>query len=351
MCAAVSQPAVYRAGDQDQARQCERERSAWHIEKIQRQGCDRRSKDADRREQLKPFAMAQGEQRGLLLLYDDPPYIRLDIAQPNPRTKPMPDSRSLTLRWITSLLLLIAQPFAFSIARAEPGDVVVFAAASLKSVLDEISTQWQTESGKHTTISYAASSALAKQIENGAPADIFISADLDWMDYLAKKDLIKAASRSNLLGNRLVLIAPQDSTAKIEIVPNFELARLLGDGRLALADTNAVPAGKYAKSALEKLGVWTSVHDKIAQAENVRAALILVARQEAPLGIVYQTDAISEPKVKVLATFPTDSHPPIIYPAAQLATSTNADAAAFLVYLKSAKAKALFEKQGFSVLP
>jgi molybdate transport system substrate-binding protein len=230
-------------------------------------------------------------------------------------------------------------------------DVLFFAAASLKNALDAIDAQYEKDTGKHVTVSLAASSTLAKQIESGAPADIFISADLDWMDYLAKKDLIKVDTRKNLLGNELVLIAPKDSAPSVTIAPGFDLAGLLKGGKLAMADTSAVPAGKYGKAALEKLGVWDKVSGQIAQAENVRAALALVARNEAPLGIVYQTDAAAEPGVKIVATFPADTHPPIIYPIALLAGSKNPDAAGYLAYLKGAAAKPHFEKQGFVILP
>ena len=235
-------------------------------------------------------------------------------------------------------------------ARAQGGDVVIFAAASLKNALDAINAEWQKETGKKAVISYAASSALAKQIEQGAPAQVFISADLDWMDYLAGKNLIKANTRSNLLGNRIVLIAPKDKAQLIEIKPGFDLARVLGDGRLSMANIDSVPAGKYGKAALEKLGVWGSVANKIAQAENVRAALLLVSRGETPAGIVYQTDAAADLNVKIIGTFPQDTHPPIIYPIAITASATHPDAAAFLAYLKSAKAKPMFEAQGFAVL-
>lgn len=239
--------------------------------------------------------------------------------------------------------------FGLPSARAD-GDVVVFAAASLKNALDAVDAAWKAESGKSATASYAASSALAKQIEEGAPADVFISADLDWMKYVADKKLIKDGSDVKLLGNRIVLVAPKDSGAKAEIAPNFDLAALLGDGRLAMGDVKAVPAGKYGKAALEKLGVWSSVEGKIAQAENVRAALKLVSTGEAPLGIVYQTDATAEPGVKVVGVFPEDSHPPIVYPVGVTADSKSADAAAYVKYLQSAKAKELFEAQGFTML-
>jgi molybdate transport system substrate-binding protein len=235
-------------------------------------------------------------------------------------------------------------------ALAQAEDVVVFAAASLKNALDDIAVKWQHDSGKHAVISYAASSTLAKQIENGAPADLFISADLDWMNYLEERKLIVPSSRLNLLGNSLVLIAPKDSDVALTVAPGFPLAALLGSGRLAMADPSAVPAGKYGKAALEKLGVWSAVKNRVAAAENVRAALLLVARGEAPLGIVYRTDAAVEPGVKIVATFPADTLPPIIYPIALTAASTNPDAKAFAAYLSSPAAGPLFEKQGFTVL-
>lgn len=245
---------------------------------------------------------------------------------------------------------LIAWGLATAPAVAQTHDVLVFAAASLKNALDDVNAQFQAATGKHANISYAASSTLAKQIESGAPADIFISADLDWMDYAATHKLIKADTRKNILGNELVLVAPKDSTAEVKINAGFPLAKLLAGGKLAMADTTAVPAGKYGKAALEKLGIWSSVESQIAQAENVRAALALVARKEAPFGIVYQTDAAAEPNVKVVGIFPEDTHPPIIYPIALTATSSNADAAGFLAYIELEKAQPLFEKQGFTVL-
>lgn len=235
-------------------------------------------------------------------------------------------------------------------ALAQSKDVLVFAAASLKNALDDIHGQYTKDTGRQVSISLAASSQLAKQIESGAPADIFISADLDWMDYLAQKQLIKPDTRKNLLGNELVLIAPKDSKAEVTIAPGVDLAKLLAGGKLAMADTAAVPAGKYGKAALEKLGVWASVSAQVAQAENVRAALALVARKEAPLGIVYQTDAAAEPAVRIVGVFPADTHPPIVYPVALTAGSSNPDAAGFVAYLESDKAKPLFEKQGFVVL-
>jgi molybdate transport system substrate-binding protein len=257
--------------------------------------------------------------------------------------------RSWPLR-LSVIGLAVAFGMSGSPASAQSPEIVVFAAASLKNALDDIDAGYQQHTGRHVTASLAASSTLAKQIENGAPADIFISADLDWMDYLAKRNLIKPQTRKDLLGNELVLVAPKDSTTQVKIEPGFPLAKLLAGGKLAMADTSAVPAGKYGKAALEKLGVWSSVEGQVAQAENVRAALALVARQEAPYGIVYQTDAAAEPGVKIVAVFPEDTHPPIIYPVALTAASTNPDAAGYLAYLASAVARALFEKQGFTVL-
>lgn len=247
--------------------------------------------------------------------------------------------------------VLLAAGLVQSPARAQGGDLVVFAAASLKNALDAVNAQWQKETGKKVTISYAASSALAKQIEQGAPAQMFISADLDWMDYVAKKNLIKPETRSNLLGNRIVLIAPKDKAQPIEIKAGFDLAKVVGEGRLAMANVDSVPAGKYGKAALEKLGAWAGVSGKVAQAENVRAALLLVSRGEAPAGIVYQTDAAADPNVTIIGTFPENTHAPIIYPIALTAGANHPDAAAFLAYVKSGKAKPLFEAQGFTVLP
>jgi molybdate transport system substrate-binding protein len=224
--------------------------------------------------------------------------------------------------------------------------ITVFAAASLKDALDDNVKAYQAGTGDKIVVSYAASSALAKQIESGAPADLFISADLDWMDYLEQRRLIKTGTRLNLLKNRLVLIAPADSRVMVNIAPGFPLANILGSGRLAMANPDSVPAGKYGKASLEALGVWKDVQSKVAPAENVRAALVLVSRREAPLGIVYRTDAMVEPKVRVVAEFPESSHPPIIYPAAVTATGNSA-AGPFLDSLSKPAARTVFEKYGF----
>ena len=228
--------------------------------------------------------------------------------------------------------------------------VNVFAAASLKNALDAVSVSWKADTAKESTLTYAASNALAKQIESGAPADVFVSADLTWMKYLTDKNLIAKGSDVQLLGNEIVLVAAKDSKFELKIENGFKLADAVGAGKLAMANVESVPAGKYGKAALEKLGVWASVEGKVAQAENVRAALKLVDLGEAPLGIVYATDAKADAAVKVVATFPTDSHAPIIYPAGIVAASKNADAAEFVKYLQSDKAKAIFEAQGFVVL-
>ncbi len=234
--------------------------------------------------------------------------------------------------------------------------VLVFAAASLKNALDDATSAWTKETGKTARIAYAGSNALARQIDAGAPADLFISADQAWMDYVERAGLLKPGSRTDLLRNALVLIAPGPSNAnadpQIALAPNLgtTLAQRLGGGKLAMATIDAVPAGKYGKAALEKLGAWEAVKGQVAQAENVRAALLLVARGEAPLGIVYATDAAADPSVHVVATFPADSHPPIVYPAAVTKDSRNPDAAALLTYLRGPGARAAFERQGFTVV-
>jgi molybdate transport system substrate-binding protein len=227
---------------------------------------------------------------------------------------------------------------------------MVFAVASMKDALDDVDAAFTKQTGIKVVAVYDASSALIKQIEAGAPADVFISADLGWMDYGSEKKLIKDETRVNLLGNELVLIAGRDSKIdKITIGPGFDLAKLAGDGRIATGDVRAVPVGIYAKAALEKLGVWSSVEPKLAMTVNVRAALILVARGEAPLGIVYLTDAKVEPAVKIIGVFPKDSHPPIIYPvAATIGAKT--DAIAYIAFLRSQTARSIFEGYGFTVL-
>jgi molybdate transport system substrate-binding protein len=257
-------------------------------------------------------------------------------------------SSASTRRAIAILALALA--VAASALPAAAADLLVFAAASLKDALDDANAAYRKDGGGTVIVSYAASPVLAKQIEQGAPADLFISADEDWMDYLAGKNGIKKDSRGDLLGNDIVLVAAAAKAEPVAIEPGFPLARLLGGGRLSMADTNSVPAGKYGKAALTALGVWDQVKDRIAQAENVRAALLLVARGEAPFGIVYKTDAAAEPGVKVVGTFPSNTHPPIVYPIALTAESKHPDAAKYLAWLRSPAAAPYFEKQGFQVL-
>ncbi len=246
--------------------------------------------------------------------------------------------------------LIFGLALACSAMPAQAKEVAVFAAASLKNALDGATAAWRRKTGKSAVISYAASNALARQIEAGAPADLFFSADLDWMDYAASKNLIRPGTRINLLGNQLVLIAPKGAAAQASLQPGVDLASLLEGGRLAMGQVDAVPAGKYGKAALEKLGAWDGVKDRVAQTENVRAALFLVSRGEAPLGIVYKTDAVSDPNVRIVATFPEGTHPPIVYPVAMTRDSTNPDAASLLDFLRSADAKRFFEEQGFTLL-
>ena len=225
----------------------------------------------------------------------------------------------------------------------------VFGAASLKGALDDANVRYQRVTGRQVVASYGGSDTMAKQIENGAPADIFISADVDWMDYLAKRNRIKPETRLNFLGNKLVLIASAGS-ADVAIGPNFPLAQALGNGRLAIANPASVPAGKYGKAALEALGVWSSVKGRLALAPDVRAALELVSHREAPLGIVYQTDAVTDQGVDIVGTFPAPSHPPIVYPLAVTAASTNPTAKSYIAFLQSDAVKPALGLQGFALL-
>ncbi|MBR0926755.1 molybdate ABC transporter substrate-binding protein [Bradyrhizobium diazoefficiens] len=235
-------------------------------------------------------------------------------------------------------------------AAAEDKTITVFAAASMKNALDEVDAAYTAKTGIGFSVSYAASSVLARQIEQGAPADVFVSADTDWMDYAIAKKTIYEASRVNLLGNSIVLIAPKDSKVdNVTIAQGFDLAKLAGDGRIATGDVKSVPVGKYAKAALEKLGAWQAAEPKFAMAESVRAALTLVARGEAALGIVYSTDAKVDPSVKIVGTFPADSHPAIIYPVAAT-TTAKAGTSDYLAFLRSSAAKTIFEKYGFKFL-
>ena len=255
---------------------------------------------------------------------------------------------------LSGLALLVMRPGdcraqSVAAAAAQP-DLIVLAASSLTDALNEIGPAFTGATHRGVKFSFAASSALARQIEAGAPADVFVSADTGWMDYLQTRHLIDTATRRNVLGNRLVLISPADSNVTIRIGPHFALARLLGKGRLATGDPDTVPVGKYAKAALTRLGVWGQVRNRIAAAENVRAALVLVARGEVPLGIVYRTDALVTRNVRIVAEFPASSHDPIIYPAAAT-VQAHAGAADFVRFLLSPTAEAIFTRYGFDVAP
>ena len=228
--------------------------------------------------------------------------------------------------------------------------LLVFAASSLTNVLDEIGPAYTAETGQQVRFSYNASSTLARQLEAGARADVFFSADTDWMDYVQSRGLINTASRANLLSNHLVLVAPAGSDIHLRITPGFALAAALGKGRLATGDPDSVPVGKYARSALINLGVWNDVANKLVRADNVRTALAFVAKGEAPLGIVYATDALIDRQVRIVDTFPDNTHVPVVYPVA-LITQANEGAARFVKYLRSATAQASFRKYGFTVLP
>jgi len=250
-------------------------------------------------------------------------------------------------RWLAAALAVALWSFAGSSAIAET--VTVLAAASLSDALSEIGKAYQAKTGTLPSLSFAASSTLARQIEASGGADIFVSADSDWMDYLDNRGLIAHETRKNLLGNRLVLIAPAETHVTLAVAPHFDLVGALHGGRLAIADPDSVPAGKYAKTALTTLGVWNSVVDLTVNAENVRVALAYVARGEAPLGIVYATDALGEKRVHIVGTFPESSHVPIVYPIA-LTRDAKPGAKGFLDFLSGPEARAIFEKDGFIIL-
>jgi molybdate transport system substrate-binding protein len=251
---------------------------------------------------------------------------------------------------LATVLLAGAVATAPQFASAQEKMLTVFAAASMKNALDDVNAAYTKSTGVKVVSSYAASSALAKQIEGGAPADVFVSADLKWMDYVQDKKAIKNDTRVSLLGNKLVLIASKDFRIdNVTIGQGFDLARLAGDGRIATGDVKAVPVGLYAKAALEKLGAWAAAERKFAMTDNVRAALLLVSRGEAVLGIVYETDAKVEPGVKIIATFPEGSHPPITYPVAATATA-KPEVVGYLQFLRGTIARDIFEKYGFTFL-
>lgn len=247
--------------------------------------------------------------------------------------------------------VILAAALAASLATpALAEEVVVFAAASMKTALDGVAADFQAATGHQVTISYGGSNALAKQIIEGAPADIFISAAVNWMDEVEKAGLLAEGTRSDLFGNTLVLIAHGKAAAPVAIGPGFDLKTALGDGKLSMAMVDAVPAGQYGKAALEALGIWADVEPAVAQSENVRAALALVSTGEAPFGIVYATDAVADDNVTVVGTFPADSHKPIVYPGALLKTAADAADRAFYETLSADAADATFRAQGFAIL-
>lgn len=254
---------------------------------------------------------------------------------------------------IAAFAIALVQPSQRAAAQSPPpaqSKLLVFAAASVETALDAIAPVFAQQKGRVASISYGSSAILAKQIAQGAPADVFISADVKWMDYLDKAKLIQPGTRRNLLGNELVLVEPADAQTELKIAPGFDLAGAAGDGKIAVCTVDSCPGGIYAKEALQKLGVWDAVAPKLAQASNIRGALNLVARGEAKFGIVYATDAKAEPKVKVVGVFPADSHSPIIYPVAVVASSKNPDAAVFAAFLTSQAAVKILTEQGFTIL-
>jgi molybdate transport system substrate-binding protein len=262
--------------------------------------------------------------------------------------------RRTAVRRLLGIALLVFSTLALPVRAAEDAsdqELLVFAAASLTNALDEIGAAYTQQTQQHVKFSYAASSALARQLEAGSRADVFMSADLEWMDYVQQRNLIDTASQRNVLGNRLVLVAPADSKIELKIKPGFKVVAALGEtGRLATGDPDSVPVGKYARAALTSLGVWKDVEARLVRADNVRSALAFIARGETPLGIVYETDAKVEKRVRIVDAFPADSHPPIVYPVAVTAQARPA-ARQFVEFLRSAPAQAIFTKYGFTNLP
>ena len=256
--------------------------------------------------------------------------------------------RSLSRRTVFCMAMLAFAGKGFAQEPRKP-ELLVFAASSLTNVLGELSPAWEKDSGQTVRLSFAASSVLARQIEAGGAADVFVSADQEWMDYLAERKLLDLKSRRDLVGNSLVLVAPADSAVSLAIVPGFKLSEAMAGGRLATGDPDTVPVGRYAKAALTTLGVWDQVSSRLVPAENVRAAMTYVARGEAPLGIVYATDAQIEKKIRVVGTFPDSSHAPITYPAAATATA-GPSASAYLAWLASSEAAMVWKKHGFREL-
>lgn len=265
--------------------------------------------------------------------------------------------RAAAMSRLIRLLLSIAVAVFAPAVPASTGSVpsaplTVFAAASLKESLDEAALAYARRTGTPVRVSYAASAALARQIAQGAPADVFLSADLDWMDDAQGRGLLRAGSRRDLLGNALVLVAPRETRLPaVSFARPRSLAAALGEGRLALALTASVPAGKYARAAFESLGIWSMLRPRVVEAENVRAALLLVARGEARMGVVYRTDAIVEPRVRIVAAIPPHSHPRIVYPVAVIAASRHPRAEDFAAWLRTPAARAIFVRRGFVAVP
>jgi molybdate transport system substrate-binding protein len=254
-------------------------------------------------------------------------------------------------RFFLAALIILAPAFSPSASAAEPKrELFVFAAASLTDVLQEIAAAYTKEAGQPVKFSFAASSALARQIESGGNVDVFVSADLEWMDYVQARNLIDASTRRNVVGNRLVLVAPKDNPITLKIAPNFPLLEALKGERLATGDPDTVPVGRYARSALTSLGVWNAVADRLVRADNVRSALAFIARGEVPLGIVYETDARVDARVRVVDVFPADSHPPITYPVAATAVA-KPGSKEFVTYLFGDAARRTFRKFGFQPPP
>jgi molybdate transport system substrate-binding protein len=254
--------------------------------------------------------------------------------------------RRTTRRGVARLLVVLAALLLAPPARAQSEPIRLYAAATLKTALDAIAADWQ-RGGAPVVLVYGPTPALAKQIENGAPADIYFSADPDWMDYLAQRQLIRAGTRTDLLSNRLVLIGAKDAPPAPPINAGFPLAALVGAGPLAMCNPMHHPAGRYGRISLERLGLWSAVADKVAIAEDVRVAVTMVGRGDAPLAVVFATDAAEDQRVRVIGSFPDNSHPPIVYPVALVAASRQPDAARLLDYLKSPAASATFERLGY----
>jgi len=263
----------------------------------------------------------------------------------------LPWKTRLVKRRLAQLTIVVALVSASALPASNATTVTVFAAASLKDAMDEQAKAFEARTADAVVVAYAASNTLARQIEAGANADLFVSADLEWMDHVEERKLIAAGTRANLLRNTLVLVAPAASTTTLKIAPGFDLDGALGKEKLAMANPDSVPAGKYGKRALETLGVWGAVAPKVVRTENVRAALAFVSRGETPFGIVYATDAFADKGVRIVDTFPTHSYPPIVYPIARLSASRSPAARALADYLRSPAARVVWEKYGFGIAP